>query len=76
MRVESAGFLAILGSHTTCGLGTSLGNDAELPVDLCVSDIKELKEMEPPVLTTECFYALVTRKTLREFAGCTKTLFS
>lgn len=36
---------------------------------LCLPDIKELKEMEPPILTGECSYSLVSStKNLRESA--------
>lgn len=43
--------------------------------DLCLPDIKELKEMEPAILTRECSYSLVSStKNLRESAGLRETL--
>lgn len=37
---------------------------------LCLPDIKELKEMEPAILTRECSYSLASStKNLRESAG-------
>lgn len=60
MRAESAG------SHATCGLGTCLGIDAVVPVeiDLFVSDTEEVKEMDPPILTAECLLCPGVQKEL------------